>query len=307
MKKTTLCAILAGVSLSITSCPKGNTRNKLANLRPEELADHLTNPPWYLMFSKKPDFSKTPGDFGINYRDVNLTTEDGLRLAGWFVDNPGNRAVILLHGYGAHRAQMLRHARFLHEAGYDMLMFNFRGHGDSEGKGSSAGYHEVKDLDAAIAYLKSLGDENIGILGVSMGASVALMNAWRNNVDAVVADGAFADARSVIEGYARRYDIDNGKVEEAISLAEDKLGFSIRDVSPERTLESVRVPILLIHGTDDELIPVDHMYRNIASAPNSSLIDVFLIKGGRHCSYLSRNILRYESRVREFLDLHVGR
>ena len=107
---------------------------------------------------------------------VNFLSRDGLQLYGWFLKGEKQPVVILLHGLGATSLSMSDQARFLQKAGYNVLMFDFRAHGDSQGD-TITGTMEHNDILGALDYLASRADVDacqVGILGVSYGAVIAL-------------------------------------------------------------------------------------------------------------------------------------
>jgi pimeloyl-ACP methyl ester carboxylesterase len=107
---------------------------------------------------------------------VNFLSRDGLHLYGWFLKGEKQPVVILLHGFGATSLSMSDQARFLQNAGYNVLMFDFRAHGDSQGD-TITGTMEHNDIFGALDYLASRPDvdaRQVGSLGVSYGAVIAL-------------------------------------------------------------------------------------------------------------------------------------
>ncbi|MBN2499284.1 MAG: alpha/beta fold hydrolase [Anaerolineales bacterium] len=135
----------------------------------------------------------TPADKGFDYKDVSLTTDDGLELAGWYIPSQNRAAVILLHGYGGNRLGMMFHAEALANQGYGVLFYDQRASGESEGGVRSWGWLDVADVDVALAYLQARPDidaDKIGIFGSSTGAEIALAAAALNtDIAAVGADG----------------------------------------------------------------------------------------------------------------------
>jgi uncharacterized protein len=130
------------------------------------------------------------------------------RRVGWFIPGRSESTIILLHGFSCHRHEMLDHALVLNEAGYSTLLFDFYGRGDSDGDASTLGYYERRDALAAVEYLNHRSDvdmSNVGVLGVSLGASVAIMAAAEApEIKAVVADSPFETAgRAIEEGFTR--------------------------------------------------------------------------------------------------------
>lgn len=135
----------------------------------------------------------TPGDHGLTYQDVTLTTADGVALAAWWVPPTDGAAVLLLHGSGATRTATLEHAEVLAGAGYGVLMVDARGHGVSEGTAMGLGWHGADDLAVAVDWLEGRSDVDvgrIGAVGLSMGGEEALTLAGADRrVRAVVGDG----------------------------------------------------------------------------------------------------------------------
>ena len=92
-------------------------------------------------------------------------------------------------------------APWLHEAGFNVLLFNWRAHGQSEGEVVTLGFNERYDLIAAVQFAKSKGAERVGVLGFSMGGTVAIATAAvYEDIDAVVADSPFVDVLSAVAG-----------------------------------------------------------------------------------------------------------
>jgi pimeloyl-ACP methyl ester carboxylesterase len=107
---------------------------------------------------------------------VNFLSRDGLQLSGWFLKGEKQPVVILLHGLGATSLSMSYQSRFLQQAGYNVLMLDYRAHGDSQGD-TITGTMEDNDIFGALDYLASrpgVDANQVGILGVSYGAVIAL-------------------------------------------------------------------------------------------------------------------------------------
>ena len=135
----------------------------------------------------------TPADLGMSYQDEIIRAADGTKLAAWYIDSANGAAVLLRHGSGSTRANLLHHAAFLAEAGYGVLLVDARGHGESEGRINELGWHGAQDIEAALDYLETRPDVSggIGILGLSMGGEEALVAAaFDQRIEGVVAEGA---------------------------------------------------------------------------------------------------------------------
>ena len=132
-------------------------------------------------------------DLGARKQAVTLTGADGLKLRGWYVPSRNGAGVIALHGTGSNRLGVERHARLLAREGYGVLALDLRGHGESEGRSTSAPWTMEDDVVAAVEWLAARKDVNpnkVALLGVSMGGEVAVrVAARRREVRATVAEG----------------------------------------------------------------------------------------------------------------------
>lgn len=125
------------------------------------------------------------------YQTVSLTAQDGTELACWYAPGTNGAAIILVHGSKSNLDSVETHAAMLSDAGYGVLALTLRGHGGSGGNGNAFGWQSGADISAAVAYLRSLGAEKIGALGLSMGGEVLLASAAdQPEISAIVADGA---------------------------------------------------------------------------------------------------------------------
>ncbi len=138
--------------------------------------------------------TETPGDRGLEYVDVELRTQHGTVLSGWYLPSRNGAAVVALHGAGSTRSSVLDQAIVLADHGFGVLLYDARGHGDSEGQAMDFGWMGNEDIGAALAFLErqpDVNDERIGVLGLSMGGEQAIGAAAGDpRIMAVVAEGA---------------------------------------------------------------------------------------------------------------------
>jgi alpha-beta hydrolase superfamily lysophospholipase len=200
-------------------------------------------------------FWRDPADALIYYRDIALKTADGLSLTAWYVPatEPDSPTVLLAHGLQDQKWTMLRLVPWLHENGYNVMLFDFRGHGGSDPYPITIGPAEVLDVQAALDWLEAEGvGHRVGGLGMSLGAAALVNTALRDDrLDALVLDSLFAEWSNV--DYAREY-----------RLPPEWLVPDVPD--PVSLLPDIHVPVLMIHGTADILTKVDHAYRLYAAA-----------------------------------------
>ena len=135
---------------------------------------------------------QTPADLGLEYETVNFTSQDGIDLSGWYIPSQNGTAVILLHGYGANRVEMLPRAEILARHSYGVLLYDERAHGESGGRLRAFGWEDVPDVMAALDYLETrpdLSGGRFGVLGFSIGGQIAMRAAAETQrIQAVVAD-----------------------------------------------------------------------------------------------------------------------
>lgn len=175
----------------------------------------LTHPP-------RQALSALPGQYALTCRDVEFLSDDGVELQGWYINSfsadkalsngdwkEGRPAVVLCHGYGAARDQLLYPiGRDLVRAGYDVLLMDFRGHGQSGDAPVSFGTTEAADVTAAVRYLSQqpgVDGDRIGLLGSGMGAFAAILSAPRcPGVQCVVAVDTYPSVPTTLRRTVKR-------------------------------------------------------------------------------------------------------
>jgi len=137
--------------------------------------------------------SITPADFGLDFENVSMRTEDGIELKGWLIPKTGSDKIIIgLHGYPADKGDILPTLIFL-QKDFNLLLFDFRYLGESSGLYTTIGIKEVNDLLAAVDFAKERGFQKIGVWGFSMGGAVALMTVQRTpHINTIVSDSSYA-------------------------------------------------------------------------------------------------------------------
>ena len=209
---------------------------------------------------------------------------DGLRLAGWRCASEGPRrgTIVYLHGVADNRASGRGVVSRYRAKGFDVVAYDSRAHGDSEGDFCTYGFFETRDLHRVI---ETLAPGPVVVIGTSLGGAVALQHAADEpRVTAVVAAEVFSDLRTVATERAPFF-LPGRLVEQAFRVAEARAAFRVAAVSPIDAARRVRVPVLLIHGARDTDTPPSHSRRvHEALAGPKRLI---LVEGAAHNQSLS--------------------
>ena len=263
-----------------------------------------THPPRYALHVP-------PSEYAVPNENVSFVTEDGVSLKGWLVKpihaSQTIPAIIICHGVGANRSDFTELAAALSLRGYAVLLFDFRAHGESSGSRTSLGFHEQKDVVAALHFLKTRSEidpKRLGIYGFSMGGSTALLAAAHTHAfSAVVVDSAFTSlrdqARDAITGF---YHLPSFPFLQLTVLGyQIYFQTSVDAVSPISTIAQISpTPILIIAGEGDQLIPVDNGRKLYAAAHEPK--ELWIIPGADHGGTLAAAGSAYVKRVGEFFD-----
>ena len=260
-------------------------------------------------------------DLYLDGREVKFVTEDGVTLRGKFVEALGvpKGTILFCHEYGSDMNSCLRYAAFLKDRGFNVLRFDFRGHGISS---NSPNYtirqwttgKELMDVKAAIDFLRNRGESRMGLLGISRGGAAGMICASMDgNIRAVVMDST-PDTRATLEYYmykwvsifttmSRFYRALPRWAYWAVSYLVVKISelrTSCRFPSVARALRKKKCPVLMIYGMKDSYIDVSHA--NYLYACASEPKELWLVPGAKHNESALFREDEYRSRVSGFFE-----
>lgn len=251
----------------------------------------------------------SPARYGLEYSSVVFPSRDGLLLDGWLLGNRTDEpVVILVHGFGANRAEPADRVfditkRLLSED-FNVFMFDLRAQGESQGDRVSGGLYERNDLLGAIDYLRSRGyTAKIGVMGFSMGAATSLLTAAISpDISAVVADSSFTNVVSVIHAQFDNWGVPEWLLPGVELFSRFLYGLDMNAVSPLDALQTIKVPVFIIHGGNDNLIPTEQAFelKEVCQNPESEL---WVIPQAGHTDGFSVMPADYLNRVSEFFEL----
>jgi alpha-beta hydrolase superfamily lysophospholipase len=245
--------------------------------------------------------TQTPGEMGIEaYTNVTFTTVDNINLHGWYVAPASENAtvIILLHGYASNRQSLLPEARILTQHGYGVLLFDFRGHGESDAALVTLGDHEQRDLAAAIEWaVNQPRVRRLGAIGFSMGGAVlAQVAATDSRVGAVVIEATFPTLGEELHYRARQF----GWLSQLPALyVMRQAGIGLDRVRPVDVLCAISPRrVLLIYGSADAFVPPGTAQAMQEAACGSA--DLWIVPGATHQNFTEAVPAEYAARLLDF-------
>lgn len=265
------------------------------------------------------DYGFTPFEVRVPdeaVQEVTFHAQDGTRLAGWWLQQPApagtsgaqpvaghGRVAVICHGHRGSKADMLGIGPGLWREGWSVLLFDFRGNGESADGPQSLAHYEQQDLEAALDLAASLRPgAPIDLVGFSMGAAVALQVAARDErVTKVVADSSFADMHGVVAQAARSLRLPPVPIVHLVDRATRlRYGYRFSQVQPVEVVGALAPrPVLLVHGTEDSVIPEEHAHRLAAAAGPTAQLRI--VEGVDHCGAYFADRPGYIATVADFL------
>jgi len=286
-----LITLLASAALAAGEVPRiqlDDPNGELARIAHGLLGQGGGNQWFYLPTRDEP---ATPASWGFNYENLSFKSADGTPLHGWFIPAKGKTVlgtVVFSHGNAGSIGHHLGFVLWLVEAGYHVMMYDYRGFGKSGGSVDRRGM--VDDVKAAFAHVTrrpGVNSRRLISYGHSLGGAksvTALGESPVRGLRAVVIDGAFASYQAMAR-------IIGGQLGE--SLVTDELAPKdyVKNLSP--------VPFLVVHGARDEVVPVTQGRQLYQAAGQPKTL--FEVKAGRHGDALSRDDGAFRKRMLDWL------
>lgn len=270
---------------------------------PDEVPDSPFYTPYEEMLKKNVnEFLKLPCE------EVYTTSYDGLKLhARFYAGEKDKPVLIFFHGY---RSNATRDGSGIHSIGtvkgINILLVTQRSHKESEGKTITFGIRESYDCLSWIDYVKERfgEDKKVILWGISMGAATVMTAAGRDlpdNVLGIGADCGYSSTKDILRSV-----IKGMKLPVGISYRLAKLGariyggFDVEEISPIEAMKKVKVPVLFIHGMEDDFVPCDMTHQNYEACVSDKSL-VLVEKAGHGMSYYV-DMNKVEEGVYAFLD-----
>ena len=274
-----------------------------------EMADEATFEEYRKMMVERKDWFVAQ-----NLQKVSVQSRDGLKLSGAYLQagsTPSKRIILALHGYTSAGASFCSQAKFFFENGIDVLMPDLRAHGESEGDYVGFGILDRFDCLNWIDYIvKQFGeDKEIILYGVSMGASTALMTTGFEDlhscVKGVIADCGFTSPFDVFSHVLKRdYNMQQFPVMTINEkLCKKRAGYGFNDYSTLEAMKTNKLPILFIHGENDNFVPLWMSEKNFDACQSKKKL--LVVKNAGHGASYYQDHELYEQTVLDFLNNYI--
>jgi pimeloyl-ACP methyl ester carboxylesterase len=252
----------------------------------------------------------TPEEIGIDFENISFITTDSIKLRGWFIGSQNSLTaptIIIAHGLGASKSDFINLSGFLSSNGFNVLLFDFRAHGESGGKSCSLGLKEQMDITATLDYIisrKNLKNKNIGLYGFSLGGSAGILTASKDlRIKAIVADTPFSRLYTISADVIKRtYHLPSFPFMQLANVFY-RLSFGgwIGQVAPADVIHLISPrPILLITSDIDQMTPIYHARELIRKAGEPK--ELWVIEGATHGGTISMDAERYNQKLFNFFS-----
>ncbi len=227
--------------------------------------------------------TNTPESVGIAFEEVSIPTiskskNKAKKLFGWLLPvEKATETLVILHGWGGNSELMLPIAVPFHKAGINILLIDSRNHGNSDSDSHSSLPRFAEDLNKSIEWLKQSHPDKshkVAVLGHSVGASAVLFAASKNDdINAVISISAFAHPEWLMQRFLKSLHL------RALRLPQFLIAFILRyiqwiighsfvEIASLHVVCDVEVPILLVHGIDDTVVPIEDARAIIKNCPD---------------------------------------
>jgi pimeloyl-ACP methyl ester carboxylesterase len=259
----------------------------------------------------------SPADLGLHFEETHFDVRDQrtgrpLRIAAWWIpaESSPTRTILLIHGRGDAKVGAIAWAPTLRALGWNILAIDLRGHGESGGTSTTAGYFERHDVMQVIDQLRAARPrqtQTLVIFGVSLGAAVGVATAvMRDDIAALILESPFADYRLAVAAHAKMQGYTGDAPRQiAVRIAEWISGADFNAVRPQDLMPKLTCPVMVIHAGDDPFVPPEDaaaMADTLKTRENANDILWSIPEAGHVLGLAEVGPEEYRRRVAAFLD-----
>jgi len=251
--------------------------------------------------------STTPDSAGLPYENIAFES-DGATIRGWLIKktnlskNEKSDFIIITHGWGSNASRMIPYARIFYESGFNVVLFSTRNQGNSGKSGYSSAYQFSRDINATVDYIKQeYPISSIMLFGHSMGASATILAiSGDGRIEGGIACSAFADSLEMTKRALRWHKIPSFPfIWFFVKFFEWYHKISIMDVMPATQIRHISVPLLLIHGQEDKLVPISNLKTLEQNAPGKYVEVAVLPNLGHNKLYENKE---FQNTLKQFIE-----
>jgi len=239
-----------------------------------------------------------------SFSKVIFTTKDKTKLEAWYsaADKPKG-SVALFHGYGDNKTDILQEGKAFLSMGYNVLLLDFRGHGNSGGNTCTIGYLESEDVKLAFNFLKDKGEKNIVLWGISMGAAAVAHAVEEYNLQPskIILEMPFATMQNAVEGQLKTMHLPAEPLGALLTFwGGVEHGFWAYNINPEHYVKDIHCPVLMQVGEHD--IRVTPLERKEVFENLSQPKQLVIYKNSGHESLCKKEPAKWIASVSAFLN-----
>ncbi|MDY0404942.1 alpha/beta hydrolase [Virgibacillus sp. 179-BFC.A HS] len=241
-------------------------------------------------------------------KTIGMESFDGLKLQAKLIENPAkeHKLVILAHGFRKNGDDMGKYAKMYHDMGFDILLPDARGHGKSEGDYIGYGWHDRLDYKDWIAKMvDAYGEKQIILHGNSMGAATVLMTSGEKlpgQVKGIIADSAYSGVKAELAHQLKYiYHLPSFPLLDVTSvITKVRAGFTFGEASAIEQVKKNKLPLLIIHGDADDLVPTRMGHELYEAAGGDK--DLWIVPDAGHTKAFDNVTVAYAEKIKEFVQ-----
>jgi alpha-beta hydrolase superfamily lysophospholipase len=232
-----------------------------------------------ILFGINAEKKKNDATIDSTFRTVYLKTKDSLKLEAWYIPvDSAAGTVLLFHGHGGNKSGVIKEAVSFNKMGYTTLLVDFRAHGNSEGNTCTIGFDESEDVKLAYDYIKSKGEKNIILWGISMGASTITkaVKDYELSPAKVILEMPFGTIKDAVVGRVKMMGLPPQPIATLLTFwGGTEHGFWAFGMKPEEFASTIKCPVLLQWGKNDPRVSMGEeeiLFKNLANTNKKFVI-----------------------------------
>ncbi len=243
----------------------------------------------------------------LDAEEIRFAGSGGKNIKGWLIQSPESQGVVIpMHGLREDRRAMVSRAEFLHQNGYNVLLFDFQAHGESDGEYITFGYNESEDARAAVHFAREkYPSQPVAVIGRSLGGAACLIGDTPIDAEALILESVYP---TIEEAIANRLEIYTGKAGRYLAplftvQLQWRFGIPPKKLRPIEGIRKIRCPVLIAGGDADRrtTLPETENLYNAAPAPK----ELWIIQNAGHVDFCSLEKDEYEEHILGFLGRYL--